>query len=129
MKEITTKARFVRIAPRKLRILANLVSHKDLAFAERQLAAQSKRGAIPLLKLLRSAKANATHNAKIPANTNLFIKEIRVDAGRMLKRFMPRAFGRASPIHKRTSHITLILSPIANRKSPIDKRSALGNKQ
>lgn len=107
--EVTAKARFARIAPRKLRLLVNLIARKDVAFAERQLSAQSKRGAIPLLKLLRSAKANAAHNAKIPADTPLVIKEIRVDGGRILKRFMPRAFGRAAPIRKRTSHVTITL--------------------
>ena len=110
MKEIIAKARFARVSPRKLRLLANLIAHKNAEFAERQLSAHIKRGALPLLKLLRSAKANAAHNAKISASTPLFIKEIRVDGGRVLKRFMPRAFGRTSPIRKRTSHITLILS-------------------
>lgn len=110
MDEIIAKARFTRVAPRKLRILANLIARKNVEFAEHQLNAQPKRGALPLLKLLRSAKANAAHNTKIPAGTPLFIKEVRVDGGRVFKRFMPRAFGRASPIRKRTSHITIILS-------------------
>ena len=111
MKEIIAKARFVRVAPRKLRLLAKLIARKNVEFAERQLAHQSKRSTTHLLKLLRSAKANAAHNAKIPAGTPLFIREIRVDGGRVATRFMPRAFGRASPIRKRTSHITLVLSP------------------
>lgn len=107
----TAKARFVRIAPRKLRLLAHLIARKNVEFAEHQLNAQPKRAALFLLKLLRSAKANAAHNAKIPAGTSLIIKEIRVDGGRVSKRFMPRAFGRASPIRKRTSHITIVLIP------------------
>lgn len=111
MKEIIAKAHFVRVTPRKLRLLADLIARKNVEFAERQLNAQPKRAALPLLTLLRSAKANAAHNAKIPAGTPLVVKEIRVDGGRILKRFIPRAFGRASPIRKRTSHITLILSP------------------
>lgn len=110
MSTIIAKARFAHIAPRKLRILAQLIARKNVEFAERQLGAQLKRGALPLLKLLRSAKANAAHNAKIPVGTPLFIKEIHVNGGRVLKRFMPRAFGRASPIRKRTSHITIVLS-------------------
>lgn len=111
MSTIIAKARFTRIAPRKLRILAQLIARKNVEFAERQLSAQLKRGALPLLKLLRSAKANAAHHAKIPAGTPLFIKEIQVNGGRVIKRFMPRAFGRAAPIRKRTSHITLVLAP------------------
>lgn len=112
MNEITAKARFVRVTPRKLRLFAHLIARKNVEFAERQLAAQSKRGALPLIKLLRSAKANAAHNAKIPASASLFIKEIRVDSGRVMTRFMPRAFGRSSPIRKRTSHITIVLTPL-----------------
>lgn len=110
MIEITAQARFVRIAPRKLRLLANLIARKDVEFAEHQLNAQPKRAALPLLKLLRSAKANAAHNAKIPAGAPLIIQEVRVDGGRVSKRFMPRAFGRAAPIRKRTSHITIVLT-------------------
>lgn len=119
MTTVIARAHFTRIAPRKLRILANLIARKDVAFAERELSAQSKRGALPLLKLLRSAKANAAHNAKIPAATPLIIQEIRVDGGRTLKRFMPRAFGRASPIRKRTSHITLVLVPSLRGALPL----------
>lgn len=123
------KARFVRVAPRKLRLLANLIAYKNVEFAERQLRNHARRGAIPLLKALQSAKANAARNTAIPAGAPLYIKEIRVDGGRVLKRFMPRAFGRASPIRKRTSHITLILSPIAHRKAQINKRQAQSDKQ
>lgn len=119
MSDIIAKARFVRIAPRKLRLLANLIARKNVEFAERELSTQSKRSALPLLKLLRSAKANAAHNAKIPASTQLVIKEIHVDGGRVFKRFMPRAFGRAAPIRKRTSHVTLILSPSSRGTPPL----------
>lgn len=106
------KARLIHIAPRKMRLLAGLIVRKQVAFAERQLRAQAKRSAVPLLTLLRSAQANAERNTRIPAGTPLFIKEIRVDSGRVFKRFMPRAFGRASPIRKRTSHVTIILAPL-----------------
>ena len=109
---IMAKAHFVHIAPRKLRLLADLIAHQRVDFAERQLRAQAKRGALPLLTLLRSAQANAARNTNIPAGTLLFIKEIRVDGGRVATRFMPRAFGRASPIRKRTSHITIVLAPL-----------------
>ncbi|MEK7480908.1 MAG: 50S ribosomal protein L22 [Patescibacteria group bacterium] len=111
MSTIIAKANNVRIAPRKLRLLANLIARKEVEAAEHQLTAYAKRGSSVLIKLLRSAKANASHNAKLPAGTPLIIKEIRVNAGRMLKRFMPRAFGRASPIRKRTSHVTVVLTP------------------
>lgn len=127
MIEIIAKARFVRIAPRKLRILANLIARKNMELAERELSAQPKRAAHPLLKLLRSAKANAAHNAKVPAGTPLVIEEIRVDGGRVLKRFMPRAFGRAAPIRKRTSHITLVLIPKSLRGVSNDSEKRRGS--
>jgi large subunit ribosomal protein L22 len=109
MNNIIAKAYAVRIAPRKLRLLAKLIARKEVNAAELQLRGKIKHGSSVFVKLVRSAKANALRNAKIPTGTPLFIKEVRVDSGRVLKRFMPRAFGRATPIHKRSSHITLTL--------------------
>ncbi|HRY63685.1 MAG TPA: 50S ribosomal protein L22, partial [Patescibacteria group bacterium] len=71
----------------------------------------SKSAAVPLLKLLNSAIANAEHNFQMKKD-NLFIKEIRVDMGPALKRWKPRAFGRASGIRKETSHILIILGEV-----------------
>jgi len=69
----------------------------------------AKRTSKPLLKLLRSAMANLKNNKKASAE-KFFIKEIRVDGGPMLKRWMPRAQGRATQIQKKTSHVTLVLA-------------------
>lgn len=73
---------------------------------------------MPLLKLLKSAVANAEHNFNLEKR-GLIVSEIRVDQGPVLKRFRPRAFGRAAQILKRTSHITLILE---SREAPAKKK-------
>jgi large subunit ribosomal protein L22 len=102
------KLNYLRMAPRKTRLVANMIKGLSANEAEAQLLLHSKKAGEPILKLLRSAIANAKQkNIQLE---NLFVKEIRVDQGPMLKRFMPRAQGRATPIQKKTSHITLILA-------------------
>lgn len=96
------------MAPRKTRLIANLIKKMPALQAEAQLRFQKKRSALPILKLLKSGVASAVHNFNLSPE-NLFIFNIFVDEGPMLKRFRPRAFGRAGAIHKKTSHITLIL--------------------
>lgn len=108
----------LHIAPRKVRLIANVIKGLRTQEAEAQLLVQSKRAAEPILKLLRSAIANAKNNKKMNLE-NLIVKSVIVNQGPMLKRFLPRAMGRATPIHKKMSHITLILeegsAKIANR--------------
>ena len=99
----------LRIAPRKVRLVADLIKGRDAQEAQTQLLVYAKRASNPMLKLLKSAIANARHNVKIGTSDALHIRDVRVDEGRVYKRFMPRARGRASMIKKRTSHITLIL--------------------
>ena len=110
MVEIKATLRSLHIAPRKVRLVADRLRGLSVKKAEVELSFRVKRASQPLLKLLRSAMANASHNAKIlnPGEV-LFVKSIRVDEGRPFKRSMPRAHGRASPIRKRTSHIMLTL--------------------
>jgi large subunit ribosomal protein L22 len=107
--ESTAKARYVRIAPRKLRLVMDMVRGKPVEDALTTLGLVRK-GASPVLaKVIKSAVANAENNHGM--NTDgLFIKEAYVDEGPTLKRFMPRAMGRATQIRKRTSHITVVLS-------------------
>jgi len=111
MAQIKAQLNYLRISPRKVRLLAELIRGKSLRAAERELEFSTKTSAIPLQKLLKSAKANAKHSFDIDSD-KLMVKEIRVDEGPTLKRFMPRAHGRATPIRKRTSCVTLILSDI-----------------
>ena len=101
-----------RISPRKVRIVADMVRGKTVAEAKIILAFADKKAKHPLADLIDSAVANASHNHKI-APEGLFVKEIRVDQGFVLKRSMPMARGSAFPIKKRTSHVTLTLAVAA----------------
>ena len=109
MKEIKAHLRYLRMAPRKERLAADLIRGKSAEEAEAALGFLARRSAEPLKKLLHSAIANAKHNFNLEKE-NLFVKSISVDKGPTLKRFMPRARGVASPIRKHASHITIILS-------------------
>lgn len=106
--EAKAQARFVRIAPRKARIVMNLIRGKDVEEAFSILRFVPKRASRIIEKLLRSAVANAEHNYNMDGD-DLFIYRAYVDEGPTLKRFIPRALGRATRIRKRTSHITVIL--------------------
>lgn len=102
-------ARYVRIAPRKARLVVDLIRGKrvDEAFA---ILRHTPRAASPVLeKLLNSAVANAEHNYSLDVN-NLVISDAFVNEGPIMKRFQPHAQGRAFRINKRTSHITLVVS-------------------
>ena len=96
------------MAPRKVRQVVALIKGSPVEEAEIQLKFQSKRAALPILKLLKSGVASAINNFNLSPD-NLYVANIFVDEGQTLKRFRPRAFGRAGAIHKKTSHITLIL--------------------
>ena len=117
MKTQTAKLNYFRMAPRKARLVVNLIKGLSVNEAEAQLIINSKRSSEQIIKLLRSAVSNAK-NAKEMNPDKLFVKEIRVDEGPMFKRFMPRAMGRATPIHKKTSHITLVLAESEKIKNP-----------
>lgn len=107
--QATASLRYLRMTPRKIRLLADLVRGLSVNDARVQLTFSKKTAAKPLLKLVNSAVANATHNGGLKEET-LKIAAITVDGGPMLKRWMPRAMGRATPIRKRTSHINITLS-------------------
>lgn len=98
-----------RQSPRKVRSVANLVRGKKVSEATIILKFVNKKAGEPLLGLLDSAIANAKHNFKIEDTADLIIKDMRVDAGYVLKRRMPRARGMAYPINKRTSHVLMTL--------------------
>lgn len=102
-------ARTVRIAPRKVRLVVDLIRGKQVGEAVAILRHTPKAASPVVEKVLKSAVANAEHNYELDPN-NLYISEIFVDEGPTLKRFRPRAQGRASAINKRTSHITVVVS-------------------
>jgi large subunit ribosomal protein L22 len=114
--EYTAKLRYLRMAPRKVRSVGDLVKGLPVNEAEAQLLVTTRRPAKPLLKLLRSAVANAKNNGLSDAS-HLYVASLRVDGGPMLKRILPRARGSASPIEKKMSHVTLVLGVNADLKS------------
>lgn len=102
-------AKTVRIAPRKVRLVLDLVRGKDVGEAVALLKLTNKRAASVVEKLVLSAVANAEHNYDMDTD-NLVVSEIYANEGPTLKRFRPRAQGRATQILKRTSHITVVVS-------------------
>ncbi len=122
--EIKAELKYVRIAPRKVRSVAHLIDGMNVADAQFQLRRMSRRPAEPILKLLKSAVANAAHNFDIKESAGLYIKRIVVDEGPVLKRMMPRAFGRGALIKKRMSHVRLVLDAreaVTPRKQKVKK--------
>ena len=102
-------ARFIRIAPRKVQLVIDLIRGKEVGEAISILRHTPKAASPVVEKLLNSAIANAEHNYSLDVN-KLVISEIYVNAGPTIKRFRPRAMGRASKINKRTSHISIVVS-------------------
>lgn len=100
---------YLMIAPRKVRLIANTIKGLSVAEAEAQLILRPQRASDALLKLLRSAVANAKNNQQISSD-KLKVSRIWVDPAPVLKRSLPRSQGRATPLLHRMSHITLILS-------------------
>lgn len=102
-------AKFIRVSPRKARLIASNVKGKTVELAMNILRFTPNKSADIILGVMRSALANAEHNAKLDVDT-LIVKEVIVNEGPTWKRFMPRAQGRATHIRKRSSHITVVLS-------------------
>jgi large subunit ribosomal protein L22 len=102
-------ATHIRISPRKVRMVVDTVRGKSVSQALSILGFTRKKAALPVQKLLRSAVANAVDNGGINDVETLVVDRIMVDEGPTLKRYMPRARGRATPIRKRSSHIRVIL--------------------
>lgn len=111
---ITASLKNHRIAPRKVRLVADMIRGKSIDKARIILGNALKKSRHPLSELLDSAVANAKNNFKLDGS-NLYIKEIAVDPGVVLKRYMPVSRGSAHGIKKRTSHVRLVLAPIAEK--------------
>jgi ribosomal protein L22 len=107
---VRARARFVRIAPRKARLVADQVRGLTVPEARTLLAFSERGPARDLAKLIDSAAANAEANHDLVAD-ELRVTEVLVDEGPILKRWRPRARGRATRINKRTSHLTVALTP------------------
>ena len=113
--EVKASLKYLRIAPRKVRLVADLIRGLDVEEAKNLLSLERKRAAKNLLKLLNSAISNAKNNFHLNED-NLYIKTIRVDQGPTLKRYFPRAQGRATLIQKKTSHVFIELAESQRKK-------------
>ncbi|GIP30582.1 50S ribosomal protein L22 [Paenibacillus sp. KQZ6P-2] len=107
--EAKAHARSIRIAPRKVKLVIDLIRGKQVGEAIAILRHTPKSASLVVEKLLNSAIANAEHNYSMDINS-LVVSQVFVNQGPTMKRFRPRAMGRASRINKRTSHITLVVS-------------------
>jgi len=117
MPAVKAQLKHLRIAPRKVRLVADAIRKQDVTDAIRILSFLPKRASLPMKKLLQSAEANAKHNFHME-DAHLYVSEIRVDEGPVLKRYSPRAMGRATLIRKKTSHITLVLGERHTKGKP-----------
>jgi len=106
--EARAEAKYIRISPRKVQIVCDLIRGKDVRAAQGILMQTPKAASEYLLKLLKSASANAENNHEMDPDS-LYVAEVRATGGPILKRGMPRAHGRMYRINKRTSHITLVV--------------------
>ena len=106
--EAKATAKYIRMSPRKARLVADLIRGKNAKDALNILSFTPNRPAEPIYKVLHSAMANAENNFEMNRD-ELYVAQIFVDQGPVLKRFRPRARGMASKIRKPTSHITIIL--------------------
>ena len=106
--EATAKATYVRISPRKVQIVLDLIRKQPADKAMAILQYTPKAACEPVMKVLKSAMANAENNNGMNVE-NLYIAECYADKGPTMKRIQPRAQGRAYRIEKRTSHITIVL--------------------
>ena len=108
--EAIAYAKHIRIAPRKTRLVVGLIRGLAVTDARKQLLLSKKAAAKPVLKALNSALANAEHNMKLDT-AEFVVTRAQVDEGKKMKRFTPRAQGRATPIRLRSSHITIAVGP------------------
>ncbi len=118
--QVKAKARFIRMSARKVRLVIDLIRGAHVLKAQTQLRFANKAAAEPVLKLLNSAIANATNNFHLNKD-DLMITSIMADEGPTLDRFHPRAHGRAMPIRKRSTHISIILENIEPKETIKEK--------
>lgn len=115
--EVIAKSKFVRTTPRKLRLIADMVRGLKVATAQDILTNLAKKGATPLLAVLKQGIGNAVNNYKLAKDT-IFIKRLEINEAARLKRFRFVSRGRIHPVLKRTSHITLVIEGDLTKNGP-----------
>ncbi len=123
--EIRAVAKSVRMSPRKIRLVADMVRNLSIDNALLALQATPKRAALPLAKTLKSAVANAVNNAGLDKN-GLIIESINITEGSSLKRFWPSTRGRIHPYKKRSSNIRIVLKAKEIKATPKKKEEKKG---
>ena len=118
---VVAKLKYLGIAPRKVRLVADLIRGKSVKEAQTLLKFTVKKANEPVLKLLKSAIASARNNFQLQ-ESNLYICKISVDEGPKYKRHMPRARGQAYEIQKKTSHVTILLDEIVKNPKKVRKK-------
>lgn len=118
--QASAKLNYLHIAPRKVRLIVDMIRKKSVKEAEKILNFMPQRAALPVMKLIKSAVSNAKNSFGLE-ESNLFISKITVDEGPKMKKWMPRARGSPSPIHKKTSHVSLVLDEIEKGKAKVKK--------
>lgn len=125
---ITASLKNYRISPRKVRLVADMIRGKNVILAKTILTNAMKKAKHPLHDLLDSAIANGLHNHKIQID-NLYVSEIRVDQGFIMKRSMPVSRGSAHPIKKRSSHVSITLAERVDKSKVVKVPEAKINKK
>ncbi|MDO8023843.1 MAG: 50S ribosomal protein L22 [Pigeon pea little leaf phytoplasma] len=116
--DVKAIAKRVPIAPRKIRLVIDLIRYKNIEEAQAILEFTNKAASVVVLKLLKSAVANAVNNFNFDINS-LYVKKIFVNQGVRMKRLLPRAKGRSNQIQKNTSHITIL---VASQKIELERK-------
>ncbi|MBM3308250.1 MAG: 50S ribosomal protein L22 [Candidatus Eisenbacteria bacterium] len=126
--EARARARFIRIPPRKVRQVVDLIRGRDVEESMQTLHFLKRAARIPVEKTLRSAVANVfnTKEGAGLAPSDLYVSEAFVDEGPALKRFTPAPMGRATPIRKRTAHITIVVSQKGGAKAKAGAKAKRG---
>lgn len=129
--KVQATARFIRVSPRKMNIVAGLIRNKGVEAAKDELELRKERAARLLLEIVESASANAYENHSLDVRA-LTVASVTVGQGPRLKRFTPKAFGRATAVHKPTSHITVVVEgekTVVKKAKTLKKSTAETNKK
>jgi len=119
--QVQARSKYLKISAKKMRLVAVTIKGMDVSYALDYLKFFPHKASPLISKTLHSAIANAEHNFNLDSH-NLFVKRIFADEGTMLKRWRARAFGRATPIHKKSSHLTIILEEKVPSKQQIKSK-------
>jgi len=126
--QVKAQSKYLKISAKKMRLVARAIKGMDVPQTLNYLKFVPRKASPLIFKTLRSALANAEHNFNLKGD-NLFIKEIFVNEGATLKRWRPRAFGRATPIQKKSAHLTIILEEKKPSSTNLESQAQVSKKK